>query len=253
MKSHPSPKWLLIGDEIRVPLLQKVLSDLIPSSVHLSDVEHVPYLAAVHFFQCLGASDDSNRRGHHSVSMCLLRQCVEAATIIDCGLQDKAFSEPLLRAWAEDKKTVGEIRKDLEKYVWCRYGRGLWLEPWAEFYGRLARAVQPYAHYSPSLMGWQFAMTTHEWGTKAVALLGTNTYDPVRASRITLLMEIVHWSLGRLFLENGRILAACDLSKQIGRLGTELGRSKLLFKTKDWEMEMMPHMSFRPGYDWQDD
>jgi len=28
------------------------------------------------------------------------------------------------------------------------YGTGLWDEPWSDFYGNLARAVQPYAHYT---------------------------------------------------------------------------------------------------------
>ncbi len=252
MNSSRDPKWLLIGNQIRIPLLQETLTGLMPSSSPFPDFAHVPYLAAIHFYQCLGASDDSNRRGHHSVSMCLLRQCVEDISIVDCGLQDRTFAEPMLRAWLDDTKTIGEIRKDLERQVWPRYGRGLWLETWAEFFGRLARAVQPYAHYSSSLMGWQFAMVSHERGPDALTLLGANTYDPIKASRITLLLELTTWTLGRLFLENGRIPVASDLGQQLKRYGLELGKSKLLFKNNDWEKELMPHMAFRPGYDWRD-
>ena len=66
-------------------------------------------------------------------------------------MQEPAIAEPLLLDWKNGKKSHGEVRKALERAVWPRYGVGLWSEPWSDFYANLARAVQPYAHYTPEL------------------------------------------------------------------------------------------------------
>jgi hypothetical protein len=90
--------------------------------------------------------------------MALLRQCVEALTIVDVGLQPHEFATDVLLSWVEDRLTQGQIRKKLEAERWPQYGCGLWQESWGEYFGNLARAVQPYAHYSRTLMGWQFSV-----------------------------------------------------------------------------------------------
>lgn len=78
----------------------------------------------------------------------------------------------------------------------------MWDEPWSEFYGNLARAVQPYARYTPELQGWQFATTDYEGGTEFTATYGLETYD---AMGISVNEEAVHG------LPGGRVISPGDL------------------------------------------
>ena len=149
------PKWLTFTDKLIGPLFpiaSGVLDSKKSANMHLSQI---PTMALFHLFGCLYASIEANERGQHSVAICLIRQCVEALTLIDLGLQEPSYREPLLEKWETGKKSHGEIRKALEQDIWPNYGHGLWDEPWREYFGNLARAVQPYAHYSPEVMGWQ--------------------------------------------------------------------------------------------------
>lgn len=120
----------------------------------------IPYCALLHFRACLLASIQENRQGEHSVAACLLRQCVESLTLIEIGLLEESIGAPLVRDWHDGNKSHGELRRVLESQIWPRYGTGLWTEPWAEFFGNLAKAVQPYAHYSQQLMMWQLHALT---------------------------------------------------------------------------------------------
>ena len=78
------------------------------------------------------------------------------------ALQKPGLAEPVLSDWKDGKKSHGELRKVLEREVWPRYDAGLWSKPWPEFYANLARAVQPYAHYTPELQGWQFSTVKYD-------------------------------------------------------------------------------------------
>lgn len=194
-----------------------------------------------------------NRRGKHSVAVGLVRQSVEALSIAELALQEPRFAEPVLAAWKEGKKSHGEVRRALEQEIWPAYGKGLWSEPWKDFYANLARAVQPYAHYTPELQGWQFVEHQYSGGTSFIAEFGFETYDALKASRVTLLHMLLTWMLGRILLAYGKHEPAVQRRQQILRLGTSLSESKLLFKQGDWGAQLAPHMLFKPGHSWRDD
>lgn len=253
MTSERKPKWLQLTDRIMGPLFltaSGVLEKSDPKSIHLS---YIPYLALHHLFNCLYASIVVNQKGQHSVAVCLIRQAVETLTLIDLGLQDDTYRLPLLEAWESGKKTQGEIRKALEHDIWPKYGHGLWDESWSEYFSNLAKAVQPYAHYSPDLMGWQMAFVAHEGENSFAVAAGPKTYDPIKATRVTLLHSLCAWTLGRLLTENSNVLEVVQFKTMLSQLRKYLGASKLLFKNKNWADELAPHVIFKPGCDWRDE
>ena len=198
-----------------------------PSAI---DLQSLAELALCHHAGCLESSSYANRRGKHSAAICLVRQSVEALTIVEVGLQQPHFAEPLLLAWKAGKKTQGDMRKALERDIWPGYGTGLWDESWAEFYGNLARAVQPYAHYTQRLQGWQFATVDYDGGHEFTATFGLETYDALRATRITLFHMLLTWMLGRVLLTHGQNPDVLQRRESILALGRALGASKLLFE-----------------------
>jgi len=207
-------------------------------------------MAVCHFVGCLETSIEANKQGKHSVAVCLVRQCLEALTIIDVGLQKPAYAEPLLLAWSEGKKTAGQLRQNLEHDIWPHYGKGLWTESWAEFFGNLAQSVHPYAHYSPELQGWQWAtITSRETG--ALMAIGPDTYDELRAARITLLHILLIWASGRIILAYDGKLLDNTHQEQMAELGAAIASSNLLFEKQNWGVQLVPHLVFKAGYDWR--
>jgi hypothetical protein len=246
------PKWLQITDELLVGLLRTVHSTLESNpSVKDHHLTVIPQLAVFHLSACLHSSMDANENGLHSAAVCLVRQCVEALTVIELGMQPPAFKDCLLQEWDNGKHSHGELRRLLEDHVWPTYGKGLWGEPWAEFFGNFARAVQPYAHYTPQLMNWQMAVDWHNSSGQMLVRVGPTAYDPIKASRITLLHSLTTWVLARTLLENSSPGDHPEMRRVVEELGLALGRSKLLFKSKDWAAEIAPHVLFREGRGWQ--
>jgi len=171
---------------------------------------------------------------------------VEALTVVDAALQLPDLRSQLLSAWRDGQLSPGKLRAELEKSVWPRYGGGLWKESWAEFFADLARAVQPYAHYTRELQEWQFAAVSglqprSETHAVFVAQVGPNTYDAMRASRITVLHSLIGWTLGRLLAANGALADA--YKERVHELGTELARCEYLCGgALSWPEELWPHM-----------
>lgn len=214
-------------------------------------IEPLSYMAVCHFADCLETSIEVNEGGRHSVAICLTRQCLEALTIVDVGLRDESYATPLLLEWSEGKKTAGDLRKSLEQNAWPSYGTGLWDETWAEFFGNLAQAVHPYAHYSPQLQGWQWA-TLIPRETGSVVVIGLGTYDELKAARITLLHALLVWTAGRILLAHGENDLVTQNRAQIGELGDAITSSGLLFQRQNWGVQLIPYMMFKPGYDWRE-
>lgn len=253
MPHEKQPLWFTLGEELMWPLVGMAASSCRAHKLSTPDLQALGELAIWHHAGCLETSIHANKRGKHSAALCLIRQSIEAISIAELALQPPEFAEPLLIAWKEEKKTHGEIRKALEREVWPQYGSGLWKEPWADFYGNLARAVQDYAHYSPKLQGWQFATLSHDGGKHAVVTFGLQTYDALLATRITLLQGLLSWMLGRVLMAHGKNPDVMERQKDIVRLGNELGESKLLFRGGDWGSQLAPMMLFKPGHDWRSD
>lgn len=247
------PEWFKIGDALLWPLIGIGVATARAHHLPTVDLQPSAQLALCHHAGCMEAGIQVNQRGKHSAAICLIRQSVEALTIAEIGLQPAAFAEPLLAAWKEGNKSHGELRKALERDVWPSYGVGLWDESWAEFHGNLARAVQPYAHYTSELQGWQFTAVADDGGREIIEAFGLESYDPLKATRITLLHMLLTWMLGRILLAHGKNPDALERRDSVVRLGCVLGSSKLLFKRGQWGSQLHPHVRFKPGHDWRDD
>jgi hypothetical protein len=246
------PQWLLLSDELLWPLIGMGLSTLHDAHIDDRDTFSWTHAALLHFAHCLEISMEANLKGRHSVAICLVRHCVESLTLVDIGLQDPAFRKPLLVAWEQGRKGHGELRAALEKAVWPAYGAGLWDETWAEYFGNLSKAVQPYAHYTQQLQGWQYSVLATMTDGYFATLDPFNSYDPLKATRITLLHALSGWTLGRLLLAHGKHTDVLQRREKIAALGTALAGSKLLWKRKDWGLELRPDLIFKPGHDWID-
>jgi len=251
-RAERRPRWFTIGDELMWPLIGMGVA--LARNVALStDLKPVLELSLCHHAGCIEAAGYANRRGKHSAAMCLVRQSLEALTVVEIGLQKPAFAAPLLAAWKTGKKSQGELRRALERDIWPSYGTGLWNEPWAEFYANLAQAVQPYAHYTQELQGWQFVTLSVDHDGSAIETTGLETYDPLKATRITFFHMLLTWMLGRILLTNGQSRDVLQRRGEIVRLGHALRSSKLLFQQAEWWAQLTPNFWFKPGHDWTDE
>lgn len=251
--SSQRPKWLILSDDLLGPLMQLAFATLDARISENPDLAMIPHCALLHLADCLATSMEANEQGRHSAAICLVRQCVETMTIVDLGLRGRDETDEMMAGWNSGKKSHGELRAWLEREMWPRYGKGLWDEPWADFFRNLSRAVQPYAHYTHELMGWQFRLVHYAGGNRYLAEVGRGSYDPLKASRITLFHALLCWTIGRLLQESGNAKSIRGFSLQIRELGVALGSSKLLFDRGDWGLQLLPDMPFRPGSDWHDE
>jgi hypothetical protein len=240
---------LKVCHENLIPLLEHTSASISEREDLTAYVRIAPLSASYHLHQCTLSSIDANENGRYSVAMALLRQCVEALTIIEVGLQSSEFATSVLDAWLKDKLTPGQIRKKLETEVWSKYEFGLWEESWSEYFGNLARAVQPYAHYSHKLMGWQFTtpaiIPTPEPGEDTVfyAGIGLDNKDFLKGARISLFITLVGWTVARLLEENGVL---CPMrGEKLKEWGESIGASEILDgEISSWSDIFLPHLWF---------
>ena len=80
-------------------------------------------------------------------------------------------------------------------------------------------------------------------GGKFIAKAGG--YDPVKASRITLLHVLLIWTLGRLIIANKESKISIISESKIVDLGKELASSEFLIQDEDWAINFWPHMFLR--------
>lgn len=235
------PTWFIVG----IPLLREAIRlaisklDSMPSSD--PNLAIPPNLAIWHFNSAMEASIRSNERGQHSVAIALLRQCLEALSVVELGLIPENVGAPLLQRWTRGRLEAGKLRAELERQVWPRYGEGLWTESWAEFYAELARALQPYSHYGRELMGWQF-VTIRQLGNKqAVMKIGPPTHDTEKATRIAVLHILLGYVLGQILSHNHSDIR---LSDELSRLRAELVACEH-FVGRSWAAQLAPHTFHR--------
>lgn len=259
MTDQAKPRWLKISDELLWPLVGMSLTSVTGRTASSFDLFIVPYYAGCHLAGCIEASMFANRQGKHSTSISLIRQSVEALTILELGLQSPEWADPIIADWKHGRLSHGQIRAKLEKAIWPSYGTGLWDESWSEYFGNLARAVQPYAHYTPELQGWQDQVIENDSSKNgdpgtigATVLVGLTTYDPIKATRVTFLHSLLAWTLGRLLLAHAGNPDVLERAQRIHELGQELGKSKLLFHKADWGTQLLPFMYFDEKDGWRD-
>lgn len=239
-------------DELGWPLVARALSAI--GSHRYSDEQGkaASYLATCHHAGCLQASMFANDNGKHSVAVALVRQSIESLSVVEIGLQDPDWAGPILEKWNTGRISQGELRQLLEKHVWPLCGNGLWNESWSEFRANMAKTIQPYAHYTTELQGWQYQVVEHSGKGQFLAMIGLETYDPVQATRVTLFHALLTWILGRILLHNGENPDAMANRPKIDQLGQEIAQSNLLFHGTEWWTQFAPHMMFKNKDGWKD-
>ncbi len=195
-------------------------------------VKSIPLLAHWFLLDSLMLANQANRDGMHANALALTRQCVEALSVIELGLCGHPKAEVMLGQWDRDELTAGQLRNWLQQNVWASYGSGLWNEPWSDFMGQFAKAIQPYAHYGRGLAHWQTRLVqVYDTGLpdqpiEAIIELRPHAYDSQKATRITLFHALLTYLLGRVLMASTN--PDPDFAAIINRLGVALGKSRYL-------------------------
>ena len=237
--NRTGPDWFVLGEEA-TPIVMRRVAAAVSANGFSRQVQMAPTLAHWFLLDSLLLANRANREGMHANALSLIRQCLEALSIIEVGVCGHAGAEEILLKWDRDELTPGKLRAWLEQHVWHSYGAGLWREPWSTFMREFAAALQPYAHYGSKLAQWQVRLVPgrtqleRESGiTTAFIEVRPRAYDAQKATRITLFHAVLTYALGRICL-------ACDnsngeFSALIARLGTALGASRYLDgHSTDW-------------------
>lgn len=226
-----TPEWFFISEEA-VPQIMEHVANAVSNIRMVPQVRSAPMLAHWFVLDTLLLANQANRQGMHANAVALLRQCVEAISIIELGLCRHADAEAILLKWDADGLTPGKLRAWLQDNVWSKCGTGLWNESWSTFMREFASAVQPYAHYGRDLAQWQLRLhrfydaTEPNKDSHAIVEMRPRAYDAQKATRITLFHALLHYTLGRIWLTaNPQDEGFATL---MTRLGNALGKSRYL-------------------------
>jgi hypothetical protein len=225
------PDWFLIGEESTSQVMGRIAESV--SSISMApQVKFAPMLAHWFVLDALLLANQANRDGMHANALSLTRQCIESITIIELGLCGHPDAEEMLLKWNENRIKPGNLRAWMQDNVWGHYGSGLWSETWSVFMREFASAVQPYAHYTPSLAQWQLrvvqtpAANGPDEDLTAVIQITPRAYDAQKATRISLFHIILTYTLGRIWMAANK--SDVTFAATINRLGAALGKSRYL-------------------------
>ena len=239
---RPSDRWRLVPaswDEVVNGALHRFLN----ARRALLDpaVRFVPLLAATHLATARATALEANRAGRHAIALALARQAIESLTIIEAAMIDPPWANDLLIAWQAGKATQGALRKRLAELSWPRFPDTPWGVTWLEHMTSLARALQPYAHYSPDLLQWNLAFVTQPSDGNAVAAVGHGAFDQDKAERLALLFGVLLWNVLMLLSHYGDQLDAEAAAVKVA-LDTEFGQTKWLDQGLGWVDQLIPHV-----------
>jgi hypothetical protein len=188
----------------------------------------------------------------HANALALMRQCVEAMSVIELGICGHPGAEAVLLKWDSDQLSSGKLRAWLQAHVWPRYGTGLWAEPWSIFMHEFSAAVQPYAHYSRNLAQWQLLFHSlpeapnMTEAMEAIIEIRPRAYDAQKATRITLFHAILVYTLGRIWMAAKGI--DVEFAALMDRFRSALGNSKYLDGHRtDWSQQFWAAVWSRDG------
>lgn len=115
--------------------------------------------------------------------------------------------------------------------------------------GKMANAIQPYAHYTPKLAQWQGRLhgLAEPGSTNLIMEFAPRAYDKQKASRITLYHALITFVLARIWI------ATCggfdnEFRALINRLRIALGKSRYLDgKETVWDQQFWAVLVFLNG------
>jgi hypothetical protein len=250
MKQKSVPEWFVLSEELS-PLVFQRLSFALSNVSLPMNIKMQPLQAFWHVLNVLHIANQANREGMHANALSITRQCIECISIIELGLSQNSEAFGLLERWNRDGLRPGDLRAWLEKNIWPAYGLGLWSESWSEYMAALAKSLQPYAHYSAPLSQWYGRL--HEVSensnnnTYALLELGPKTYDPQKATRITLYHALIVFTLARIWAATAGTKDT-KFRESLDRFRIALGNSRYLDgESIKWDQQFWAMMWFRDG------
>jgi hypothetical protein len=228
------------GDWIEVPPIP------IPDTEGWSDdaaLSFIPHFSGKHCLDCIVESDTANINGHHAVSICLLRQVIEALGVMTISISSLPDHISILRKWKNDKLTAGEIRRILEDQIWrCFPVSGLWGEDWATFFKNISRAVQPYAHFTSGLMNWHWVVISDAPPYMVAAGPSDTHYDEAKALRVRTLEGIITWCMGTIIAvsKSAQEDSLVALSTSLAKLKQVLLSLETTWPRGNWPAHLAP-------------
>lgn len=212
------------------------------------DFDHAPGLAAHHLRTSMGTARLTNAHGLHAISLSLTRQAFEALMVIDVGLIATDPARATLQQWYSGTITAGELRKWLAGNAWgVGPLRGLWDEPWPQLVMQLSRALQPYSHFTPELLQWNFNQVTPlDRNGKFIVAIGMEHVDQSRLVRLGVLRGVLLWMLGTMIAQYDDADPNEVTSWDLPALAATMKSSGWLISESDWGDNLIPHLMDRP-------
>lgn len=239
MEARNPPEWFILGDEATTQTMKRIAASVHNPSLPL-EVQFLPAQAHWFILDTLLLSNRANREGMHANALSLTRQCLEAVSILELGGSAHPEAVDLMLKWEKNKISPGELRRWLSVNAWPSYGTGLWAESWSDYMTQLARAIQPYAHYTAHLMQWQSRLLGpmgNDDDSSLYVQYAPRAYDPQKATRITLFHGIITYTLARIWIATTD-KPDFDFNALVERYRVALGRSKYLDgHQSDWEQQ----------------
>lgn len=231
------PDWFIVSESITPEIWKRVGAAVGDCGLPVQ-YNYLPLQAYWFFVSSLTIAHDANRGGLHANALANTRLCIECLSIIEIGLCRAEERTEQLSKWKKGDASPGYLRKWLSQNVWSSYGKGLWDETWSEFSEKLARAVQPYAHFTELLAQWQSKLHSFDSATNTALMeIGPKLYDPQKASRITLYHSLLWHSLARAYLASSE-KPDRDFASQVEHHRQALGASRYLDGHKtDWDQQ----------------
>ena len=206
-------------------------------------LQFIPHYAGKHCLESIRLSRLANGGGAHAVAVGLLRDAVEALSLVALGICHDGAKLRILSEWNEEKRSAGEVRKYLEEVVWPTLGiSGLWGEQWSAFWASIARAVQPYAHVSPLRLRWHQHVEIIDGRWHVWINHPAGDFEMYRAARIGALQLLLFWAFAEIVCA-----FAADTEAHLSRLRTLadvarhwLSKNEVFFHGENWEGQLMP-------------
>jgi len=210
------------------------------SDLHL---RFIPHYAGKHCLESVRLSRLANEGGAHAVAVGLLRDGVEALSLVALAISHDPDKVRLLNRWDEERLSAGELRQYLEAQVWPRVSiTGLWGESWASFWTSLAQSVQPYAHFSPLRMRWHQHVQIIDGKWRIWINHPSGDFEIYRAARVVAFQLL----LFRAFAELVCVFdaAPCDRLSRLTLLAQDarqwLSTNEAFFQGEKWEVQLLP-------------
>jgi hypothetical protein len=107
--SRIAPEWFTISEEAS-PQVMRRIADAVSSNAMVLQVRSSAMLAHWFMLDTILLANRANREGMHANALALMRQCVEAMSVIELGVCGHPGAEVVLLKWDSDQLSSGKLR-----------------------------------------------------------------------------------------------------------------------------------------------